>query len=52
MRSWGTPVIPNFFSPLVGPIYNRRRLHSALDCRSPDEYEATLGEISGGDLTA
>ena len=32
----------------IETIYNRQRLHSALDYRSPDEYEATLAVRSGG----
>jgi transposase InsO family protein len=31
----------------IETIYNRQRLHSALDYRSPDEYEATLAVRSG-----
>jgi putative transposase len=27
----------------IETVYNCQRLHSALDYRSPDEYEATLG---------
>ena len=29
----------------IETVYNRQRLHSALDYRSPDEYEATLGRF-------
>jgi hypothetical protein len=31
----------------IETIYNRQRLHSALEYRSPDEYEATLRRFSG-----
>jgi hypothetical protein len=31
----------------IETVYNRQRLHSALACRSPDEYEATLGDLQG-----
>jgi transposase InsO family protein len=31
----------------IETVYNRQRLHSALAYRSPDEYEAALGRLSG-----
>ena len=30
----------------IETVYNRQRLHSALACRSPDEYETALGRVS------
>jgi len=31
----------------IETVYNCQRLHSALDYRSPDEYEATLATFPG-----
>jgi putative transposase len=31
----------------IETVYNRQRLHSALDYRSPDDYEATLWRFPG-----
>jgi transposase InsO family protein len=31
----------------IESVYNRQRLHSALDYRSPDEYETTITRLAG-----
>jgi transposase InsO family protein len=37
----------NAIGAFIETVYNRQRLHSALAYRSPDEYEAALGRLSG-----
>jgi hypothetical protein len=35
----------SFFHQRIESVCNRQRLHSAMDYRPPDEYEATLGRF-------